>query len=66
MDGYLTTPDGSLKKFNIDTKKTTTLARDLDYDPQNPNPKDPSPPRVPEKTKQGKPAYILKPESWGN
>ncbi|MCX6272782.1 MAG: DUF4329 domain-containing protein [Bacteroidetes bacterium] len=66
LDGFLTTPDGSLKKYDVETKTETTLATDLPYDPKNPSVKDPKPPRIPIRSKEGKPVYNIKPEAWGN
>ena len=36
IDGYLTTPDGSLKKYDVDTKKISTLSNNMPHDPKHP------------------------------
>ena len=37
IDGYLTTPNGSLQKYDVETAKTTTISTDLQSDPKDPN-----------------------------
>lgn len=36
IDGYVTTPDGSLKKYDVKTKKESVLSTDLQSDPKDP------------------------------
>ncbi len=36
IDGYVTTPDGSLKKYDHETKKISTLSNDMPHDPKHP------------------------------
>ena len=36
VDAYLTTPDGSLKKYNPETRETTVVSTDLPSDPNDP------------------------------
>jgi len=35
MDGYLTTPNGSLKKYDYKTREQTTISTDLPSDPND-------------------------------
>ncbi|MDR1762512.1 MAG: DUF4329 domain-containing protein, partial [Dysgonamonadaceae bacterium] len=37
IDGYLTTPNGSLKKYDVETAKTTTISTNLPSDPKDPD-----------------------------
>jgi hypothetical protein len=36
IDGYVATPDGSLKKYNVETTKTTTVSTYMPSDPNDP------------------------------
>ena len=36
IDGFLTTPDGSLKKYNVRTAKVNVISEDLPSDPKDP------------------------------
>jgi len=37
VDGYVATPEGSLKKYDVETKKVTTVSTDLPSDPKDPD-----------------------------
>ena len=36
IDGFVTTPDGSLKKYNVRTAKVNVISEDLPSDPKDP------------------------------
>ena len=44
LTGYLTTPDGSLKHYDPETKTQTTISKDLPSDPKDPETKKTIPP----------------------
>jgi hypothetical protein len=37
LDGYLTTPSGTLKLFNYKTEKVTVISKDMPSDPKDPD-----------------------------
>jgi len=36
INGFVTTPDGSLKKYNVNTTEVTTISKDMPSDPNDP------------------------------